>query len=140
MKKYEFIEHTADIAIKAYGENLEIAFAVSADALFDIITDSSPITALRKIDFKIHADDRQSLLVLFLSHLLALHEIENIVLSNFWVKFENEYSLKATASGEKFDPQKHACGHHVKGVSYHMMEIIDKKDNNPASVQVLFDV
>jgi len=53
MKKYEFIEHTADICIKAHGDTLEEAFASDADAMFDIITARSKITSEQKISFQI---------------------------------------------------------------------------------------
>ena len=80
------------------------------------------------------------LLVGFLSNLIVLHEVQNMVLTEFKITFESERKLKVTAGGEQFDEQKHAHGHHVKGVSYHMMEIFDGGGKAPSFVQVLFDV
>jgi len=51
-----------------------------------------------------------------------------------------ETRLKVTAWGESFDENRHSCGHQVKGVSYHMMEINDGGGKTPSFVQVLFDV
>ena len=67
MKKYEFIEHTADIAIKAYGDTLEEAFAAAAEAMFDIITAGSEIEADKNISFAVESIDLEGLLVYFLS-------------------------------------------------------------------------
>ena len=139
-RRWEFIEHTADIAIKAYGNSIEETFATAAGAMFDIMTDSSKIEPIDKIEFEIESVDIEGLLVGFLSHLIVLHETENRVLTNFQVTFAGRSKLKVTAAGEKFDEGKHAHGHHIKGVSYHMMEILDGAGKTPSSVQVLFDV
>ncbi|MFH1374199.1 MAG: archease [bacterium] len=140
MKRYELIDHTADIAIKAYGATLEEAFACIAGAMFDIITDEATITSLRRIELEVESDDRESLLVAFLSGLIVKHEVESLVLNHFAVTFVGENRLKASAWGEQFDETRHGGGTHVKGVSYHMMEIVDGKGETPCHVQVLFDV
>ncbi len=140
MKRYELIDHTADIAIKAYGATLEEAFAVAAGAMFEIITDEATITPMRRIELEVESDDRESLLVAFLSELIVKHEVEGLVLNHFVVTFVGEKRLKASAWGENFDDAKHGGGTHVKGVSYHMMEINDGKGETPCHVQVLFDV
>lgn len=137
---YEFIEHTADIAIKAFGETLSDAYATAASAMFDIITDGSDIGAAEKIEFETESIDLPGLLVGFLSDLIVLHETEDLVFANFKVEFAENSRLKVTAWGEPFDENRHARGHHVKGVSYHMMEIHDGGDKEQSYVQVLFDV
>ncbi len=140
MKRYEFIEHTADVAVKAYGATLEEAFAVAAGAMFDIMTDESPIERKQKIELEAESIDIEGLLVSFLSKLIVLHEVDHLVLKDFVVAFTGDNSLKASAWGETFTETKHAGGLHVKGVSYHMMEIVEGKENKPCHVQVLFDV
>ena len=140
MKRYEFIEHTADVAVKAYGATLEEAFAVAAEAMFDIMTDESPIERKQKVELEAESIDIEGLLVSFLSKLIVIHEVDNLVLKDFVVAFTGDNNLKADAWGEKFTETKHAAGLHVKGVSYHMMEVVEGKENKPCHVQVLFDV
>jgi len=140
MKKYEFIEHTADIIVKAYGDTLAEAFASAADAMFDIITDRSPIATVERVTFTINAIDLEGLLVSFLSHLIVLHETQYLVLTDFQVNFNGDNRLDVSARGEKYDLDKHGRGEHVKGVSYHMMEIFDGRGEKPCYVQVLFDI
>lgn len=140
MKRYEFIEHTADVAVKAYGATLEEAFAVAAGAMFDIITDESPIERKQKVELEVQSIDMEGLLVNFLSKLIVLHEVDCLVLKDFVVTFTGDNSLKVEAWGEIFTETKHAGGLHVKGVSYHMMEVVEGKGNKPCHVQVLFDV
>ncbi len=137
---YEFIEHTADIAIKAYGDTLADAFATAASAMFDVITDGSDVEPVEEIDFETESVDLAGLLVGFLSDLIVLYETEDLVFADFRVEFVDQTRLKVTAWGESFDASRHSCGHQVKGVSYHMMEINDGGGKTPSFVQVLFDV
>ncbi|MFZ5980528.1 MAG: archease [Candidatus Zixiibacteriota bacterium] len=140
MKKYEFIEHTADIAIKAYGDTLEAAFASAAEAMFDIITSGSKITGERAISFQVESIDIEGVLVAFLSELIARHETENQVMTAFEVRFSGPGALEVSARAEPFDFSRHGRGAQVKGVSYHMMEIFDGRGKKPSFVQVLFDI
>ncbi len=137
---YEFIEHTADVAIKAYGNSLEQAFAVAAGAMFDIMTDGAAVESQESIEFETESVDREGLLVGFLSDLIVLHEVQGYVFAEFEVTFLGSTRLKAQCRGEMFDEDRHAFGLHVKGVSYHMMEIFDGGGKEPSFVQVLFDV
>ena len=137
---YEFVEHTADIAIKAYGSCIEEAFAVAAGAMFDIMTDGAVVEPLEKVEFETESVDIEGLLVGFLSDLIVLHEVQDYVLSDFEITFMGSNRMRAVCRGETFDEKRHAHGLHIKGVSYHMMEIHDGGDREPSFVQVLFDV
>lgn len=137
---YEFVEHTADIAIKAYGSSLEEAFAVAGGAMFDIMTDGATVESVEQVEFETESVDMEGLLVGFLSDLIVLYEVQDYVLSEFKITFESANRLKAVCRGEMFDEKKHAHGLHIKGVSYHMMEIHDGGKTGPSHVQVLFDV
>jgi SHS2 domain-containing protein len=140
MKHYEQIEHTADLAIRAYGDTVDEAFAAAADAMFDIITERAPIESREHVAFEVESDDRESLLVAFLSKLILSTEVDHWVLHDFAVTLQGDRKLHASASGERFDPARHGGGLQIKGVSYHMLEIANPQPGSPASVQVLFDI
>ena len=141
MRRHELIEHTADIAIKAYGDDLPGAFAAAGEALFAIITGGVSIAPVTKVSVEVESIDIEGLLVGFLSELLVKFEVDQMVLSEFEVTLVSETRMTATARGERFDEQRHGYGHHVKGVSYHMMEIVDKSESDgECYVQVLFDI
>jgi SHS2 domain-containing protein len=140
MKRYEFIDHTADVIVKAYGDRLEEAFANAALGMFDIITGGAEIKPRYQIRFEVRSIDMEGLLVNFLSELIVKHEVDNIVLAQIDVIFTGEYSLKAVARCEKFDRSRHGEGIQVKGVSYHMMEIEEGSGSETCHVQVLFDI
>jgi len=138
MEPYELIEHTADIAIKAYGKNLAEAFEQAAKGMFDIITDKSEIETVGQYDITLDAPDMEQLLVDWLSELLFLHGANNMVFGFFKVDLdEKKNRLSAHVFGEPFNISKHKIGVEVKAVTYHMLEIRNKR---PYHVQVLFDI
>lgn len=138
MKKYELIDHTADVAIKAYGKTLSEAFENAAKGMFDIITDSSEIENIGQYDIELEADNLEELLVDWLSELLFLNSANNLVFGFFKVDLdEKKNKLSAKVFGEKFNISKHKAGAEIKAVTYHMLEVKSKK---PYHVQILFDI
>ena len=138
MKKYEIIDHTADVGIKSYGNTLSEAFENAAKGMFDIITDNSEIESTGQYDIELNADDMEQLLVDFLSELLYLNSAKSIVFGFFKVDLDEEKNkLSAKVFGEKFSFSKHKIGSEIKAVTYHMLEI---KKNKKYKCQVLFDI
>ncbi len=138
MKKYDLIDHTADVGVKAYGKTLSEAFENAAKGMFDIITDNSEVESTGQYNIELKASDLEQLLVDFLSELLYLHSVNNIVFGFFKLDIdENKKSLKGTFYGEKFNISKHKIGSEIKAVTYHMLEVNNKK---PYYVQVIFDI
>ena len=138
MEKYELIDHTADIGVKAFGSNLSECFENAAKAMFDIITDSSEVENIGQYNIELQADDSEQLLVDWLSELLYLNSAKNLVFGFFKVNLgDNNKKLNATIFGEKYDISRHKAGAEIKAVTYHMLEIRKKK---PYRAQVLFDI
>jgi SHS2 domain-containing protein len=138
MKKYDLIDHTADVGLKAYGKTLSEAFENAAKGMFDIITDKSEIESVGQFNIKLEAPDLKQLLVDWLSELLYIHSSQNLVFGFFKLDVdEKKPGLSATVFGEKLDISKHKIGNEIKAVTYHMLEVKKKK---PYHVQVLFDI
>ena len=135
---YEFIDHTADIAIKASGKTLAEAFENAAKGMFDIITDKSEIESVGQYGIELEAPDLEQLLVDWLSELLFINTSQNLVFGFFKVELdEKKKKLSAKIFGEKYDISKHKIGVEIKAVTYHMLEVRNKR---PYHVQVLFDI
>ena len=135
-KPYDIIEHTADVAVKAYGNTIAEAFENAAKGMFDIITDHSPIKSLGEYDIQLEASDFEQLLVDWLSELLFLHSANNLVFGTFKIQI-TDHHLSARISGEEYSTSKHKVGMEIKAVTYHMLEVHTKK---PVYVQILFDI
>jgi len=137
-KTYELIDHTADVGVKAYGKTLSEAFENAAKGMFDIITSKSEIESIGQYDIELQADNLEQLLVDWLSELLFLNGANNLVLGFFKVDLdEKKNKISAKVFGEKFDISKHKVGSEIKAVTYHILEVNNKK---PYHVQVLFDI
>lgn len=136
MKHYELIEHTADVGVKAYGKTVAEAFEHAAEAMFDIITDTSTIHAVGQYDIELESPDLEQLLVDWLSKLLFLNDAEDLVFGKFEVTITGT-RLSARVLGEKYNTKKHRMGVEIKAVTYHMIKVNEK---DPIFVQVLFDI
>ncbi len=133
--KYEFIEHTADIGIKAYGKSLDESFANAALAMFEVMTDVSKVKPVGEYEVRVKSENLEDLLVDWLGELLFLHETQDVLLSEFEVKIDN-LSLDAMVRGETLDREKHELKDDVKAITYHMLEVNEKE----GFVKVLLDI
>lgn len=137
MKKYEYFEATADIGLRAYGENLNEAFENAGMAIFNIISDTSGISPSKEIEFEITSEDKVSLLYDYLEELLFYHEVEFMLFSEFHVKIDENLHLKATIKGEGIDWSRHERKTEIKAITFHMMEV---NEDNPVRVQAIVDL
>jgi SHS2 domain-containing protein len=133
-KRYETLDHTADVMVRAFGGTLEECFANAAYAMFDQLADLSKVRAKLSFKVDIEGSEPEQLLVDFLSELLFIFDTELVLLSNFDVKYDGEV-LRVVAKGEKIDKRRHEMRKAIKAVSYHAIEIAPEK----GYIQVLFD-
>ena len=136
-RDFEFIEHTADVGIRAYGTNVKEAFANAGKALFSLITELDDVEEAEYRDIEVIAPDQESLLVEWLNELIYLFDAENIIFKRFDITQLNNTRLRARSYGEKVDNSKHKLKTGVKAATYHMLKV--DKDNG-CKVQVLFDI
>jgi SHS2 domain-containing protein len=140
MKPYEVFEHTADVGIRAYGKDINQAFENAAFGMFDIITDVEKIEAVGEYDITMDALDLEQLLVDWLSELLYIHTIKQVMFSQFSVEIEGEEGklhLKGKAKGEFYDEKRHPYHTEIKAVTHHILKI---ERNEDYTIQVLFDI
>ena len=136
-KDFEIIDHTADVGIRAYGANMNEAFANAARALFSLITELDDVDEVLHRDTRLTAPDEESLLVEWLNELIYLFDVENILFRRFDITQLDNTRLKARSYGEKVDSSKHSLKTGVKAATYHMLKI-DKSDG--CQIQVLLDI
>jgi SHS2 domain-containing protein len=130
---YEFLEHTADVYVKAWGDSLEEAFAAAAKAMMEVITDTGKVEPEQDFEVSLEAGDLESLLYLWLEEVIFMVDAEGLLFSGFQVSEVTggeEALLSATLSGEEFDSARHEQRQAVKAVTYHMMEITEEDDRH----------
>ena len=130
--KFEFLEHTADVYIRAHGKTMEEAYENAALAMFETITDTDQVAQSETDSIEVEAEDQYALLYNWLEALLVNSETKGMLYSKFqinsWKETTENFKIKAKIWGEKFDPQKHPQKVAVKAVTYHRMVIIREMD------------
>src|SRR4030043_1501349 len=125
MKKYEILEHTADIKLRSFGQEKEKVFSNMAVGMFETITDLDAIDKNDEVSREIEADalDSPALLVDFLSKLLSLSDIGNEIYNRFEISFmqtdTETWWLKAHAYGygvKRFKTE-------IKAVTYNELKL-----------------
>lgn len=138
MPKYTLIDHTADIGIDVFGVTLQELFSNAAFGLFDIITDLSKVEGKVEYKLKISGIDREQLLVNWLSELLYLHDVKNLLCKDFCIIDIQDTQLSASVRGEVFIEGKHTIKTEVKAVTYHCLSII--QEDHQWKARVIFDL
>ena len=136
-KRFEVIDHTADIGIIAYGADLKEAFANAAYALFSLMIDLEGVVDSLCHQLEVSAPDQEELLVAWLNELIYLFEVEKVLFNRFEISQFSETRLRANCYGEKIDLERHKIKMAVKAATYHMLKF-DEGDG--VRLQVLFDV
>jgi len=135
---FEIIDHTADVAIAAWGADLRAAFANAALGMFSIMTDIRKVDETAVRDVEVTADEIKVLLVSWLNELLFICEVDKMLFKRFDISELTETKIVAKCYGGKIDPHQHKIKTEIKAATYHMTQIEGKRDG--VRVQVLFDI
>jgi SHS2 domain-containing protein len=138
MKRFEILDHTADIGLIVYGEGLQSLFEHAGEAFFHLITDLKKVK--RRVERRVHIEGESldRLMVDWLSELLYLHDVENLLFKGFNVGAVGEDGLKATVKGEAFQEGVHVIKTEVKAVTYHQIEV--RQETGGWRAQVILDL
>ncbi|GMI43627.1 hypothetical protein TrCOL_g7384 [Triparma columacea] len=145
VKNYEYLPHTADIQLHAWGVDLPTALSGLAVAMFGYMTDLNLITpgfgdqtGGREIIVKGH--DLHSMVYSFLDEWLYRFHSEGFICSHVSVYSINSVTseCKTSGRGEVFNMEKHKQGTEVKAITYSNMQVV-KKDGR-VDVYVIIDI
>jgi SHS2 domain-containing protein len=130
--KFEFLEHTADVYVRAHGINMREAYENAALSMFETITNTAKVAPTEEDTIEVTAEDQYALLYNWLEALLVNSETKGMLYSKFqivdWQESADQFKITAKIWGEKFNPKKHLQKVAVKAVTYHLMMIINEKE------------
>jgi len=139
MMRYEIVEHTADVGLRAFGEDLKELFANAAYGLFDlIVADLGTVRPEQAVSLTVEAENIEELLADWLRELLYLCNAERCLFSKFEVLDIDPNRLKAKCWGEAYDSSRHAWEMEIKAVTYHQLCV--EKVEAGWRAQVIFDI
>lgn len=135
---YEHIEHTADYAILARGQDLRELIENAGRGMISLVIEAESLQPQRQVQFTATADSPERLLIECLRELLYLTEEDHIPV-RFAVEELDETNLTAqgqvgVVSGE--EASEHLLGA-IKAVTYHDLAI--KSGPDGLQVQIVFD-
>jgi len=136
MKKFRTFEHTADIGLEAYGQDLAEAYSNAAAGLFSIITDLRKVRKTESRIIELKEKNPEDLLFAWLNHLIYLFDAEQMLFKQCSMQYFNSQTIKAVCYGEKVDFSRHELKLGVKAATYHMMKVDAEKNQ----VQVILDI
>lgn len=135
MKKFRFLEHTADIKFQAFGKTKEEAFKNSALAMFNSMNDGS-VKSKAKKTISVQGRDDEALLYNFLEELLFLFDTELFLLSKIKSLKIKDNKLEAEITGDL--AEKYEIKIDIKAVTYNEMFV--KKEKDKWVAQVVLDI
>jgi SHS2 domain-containing protein len=137
-KGFNVLDHTADIGIVAYGNNIEALFSNAATGLFSLMTDLDTIKDVDQKLIELTAEDPEILLVEWLNELIYIFEVDHIVFKRFEIEELTENRIKARCYGQHINPKHSKLEREIKAATYHMLKI--SKGDNGYQVTIIFDI
>jgi SHS2 domain-containing protein len=118
---FRWVDHTSELELEIEAPSEEGVFAEALAALAELVGDGGGPPVTRKVE--VAADDRALLLVEWLSELVYLSELEELVPERIAALELTEGRLRATVQGHRGRPR-----HLVKAVTLHRLELTGDDD------------
>lgn len=138
MKKYQTIDHTADLGIKVFGSDIKELFNNAGLAMFDLICDIREQNNKETCHISVGGEDWPDLMVAWLRELLYLWSGKELLVHSIVIYSIVPYKISADVICTHFDPGFHAVNHDIKAVTYHKIEVGKTTDGLKANI--IFDV
>ena len=136
MKKFEVLEHRADLKIKVFGQDLAELFVNAGLAIAEQQSLEAKNQSLEKEEWEsveINSLDLNSLLVDWLNEILSRSDLNHKIYFNFKIEKLSEKHCRAKIAGQKV-VQKEID---IKAATYHGLEV--KKVDEHWQAIIIFD-
>ena len=124
------------MGIEARAESLPAILREMAKGLKALMFGESRALAEMDSEIAVQADDLTELLVCWLNEVTYWCEKDNLVPAEFCISQLGKTGLRATVSGEPFDPMRHTVERQVKSVTYHQACLVETPEGWYARVYV----
>jgi len=138
MKRFELIDISGDEGIRAFGKSLEDLFLNMAAGMYSLIADPGSVSPRKSLEIESKGNSPEGLLVAWLNELIFHFDTYGFIGRDVRVHELHDNLIKATVTGEDFDPEKHGRGLLIKAATYHRLKI-EKQDDHWEAV-VIFDI
>ncbi|GFR43523.1 hypothetical protein Agub_g4618, partial [Astrephomene gubernaculifera] len=138
--KFEYLDHTADVQLHAWGADLKEAFEQCALAMFNYMSPIKHVRLQESRTYRMEGHDLPSLLYAFLDELLFVFATELFLAASVRItSFDREsFVIEAEGFGETFDRTVHEVGTEIKAITYSAMSIGEREGD--AEIFVIVDI
>lgn len=134
----EYLDHTADEGVRVRAGSQAELFERAAWGMVSLLYDPSQVEVRDCDPVRVEADDREALLVRWLSEINRLHQVRHRAYCRFNVRSISDTAVEGEIGGEAIDRARHSVYGEIKAVTFHGLRIEDRDGVWIASV--LFDV
>jgi SHS2 domain-containing protein len=127
-KRYEELDHTADVQLRIFGAGERELFANAAFALFDKMVDLSRVESRRTVEIEASGADIEETLVNFLAELLYRYNAGRFICRECRITELAPTRVRSVCTGEDFDPARHEARAEIKAVTFHDVKITRAAD------------
>ena len=138
MRSFEFLDHTADVGLRARADSLAELLVACAEGMFAVMVEGGDVRDELAVGIALEAEDAEDLVHAWLRELLFRFSAEGLVVRRYEMHEAAPTHLRATCHGERFDPQRHRGGAEIKAVTYHGFRV--ERSDQGWTAEVLFDV
>jgi len=161
LERFRVLDISGDVGLSAFGKSIDEAFINAATGMYSLITNTDAIKEEKTIDVSVESCSLDGLLVSWLNELIFHFDAygftgKKIIITEFTpaltsVRVDSDlpprggamclgeaYQLKATVSGEEFDPERHEGKLLIKAATYHKLRI--EKLDDIWEIDVIFDI
>ncbi|MDP6671156.1 MAG: archease [archaeon] len=139
MKKYRFLEHTADALFEAFGRSFEELLINSAKAMCFVMYEPEKVEPKEKILVKVRGENNEVLLHNFLSAVLFEIQSREMIFKKFKILSCSRQYAEIELQGEKIDREKHELKSDIKAVTWHEF-FVKAEEEDKWIARVLIDV
>ena len=130
---YEELDHTADIALRVWGEDFFALLRQSARGMYDLMGVKGDWKVRKKVEFIIEESNREIQLVDFLNEVLYLIEDDGTIVETFTFS-SDERGLRVHGSGY----EAKSIQRNIKAVTFHNL-VVEETDFR-LETRITFDV
>jgi len=142
MNGYIELEHTADIGLQVWGEDLPELFFQAAGGYYALALVHAPRPGQNWQNFTLEEDNLEDLLVAFLGelnyHLMVKSEYFYPLESIQILPIHSGYRMNYRGKRGLLEKSKNQIKMEIKAVTYHQLEI--RKENGHYSTKIIFDL
>lgn len=136
-KGYEYLEHTADVKIRAYGLTLSQAFENMAKATTGVMTDVDLVKQHVNKRINIASENTERLLYDFLDEIIYLMDTEEFLTAKAIVNIHGN-SLSADLKGDYQNENQYEVHTYIKSVTLNELKVMKKE--NLHILQIIHDI